>query len=129
MKICLTSILVKDQSQALSFYTETLGFEKKDDSSMGEYRWLTVTSPEGVDGVELLLEAIDFPPAKKYQHELLESEIPATSFQTHDIESEYSRLKSLGVVFRGKPKKTGPVTTVLFEDTCGNLICLAQAEG
>ena len=128
MKISLTSVLVKDQNQALQFYTEILGFEKKEDSSMGEYRWLTVTSPEGINGVELLLEPIGFPFAAKYQQELYEAGIPATAFQTNDIESEIARLKERGVVFRGEPTKTGPVTTVVFEDTCGNLICLAQPE-
>ena len=128
MKISLTSVLVQDQGQALQFYTETLGFQKKEDSPIGEYRWLTVTSPEGVEGVELLLEPMGFPPAAKYQQELFEAGIPATAFQTNDIESEFARLKARGVAFRGEPKRTGPVTTVLFEDTCGNLICLAQPE-
>ena len=128
MKISLTSVPVKDQSHALQFYTEILGFEIKEDSSMGEYRWLTVTSPEGVEGVELLLEPIGFPPAAKYQQELFEAGIPVTAFQTNDIESEFARLQLLGVEFRGEPKRIGPVTTVLFEDTCGNLICLAQPE-
>jgi catechol 2,3-dioxygenase-like lactoylglutathione lyase family enzyme len=128
MKISLSSILVKDQGQALQLYTDILGFEKKEDSSMGEYRWLTVTSADGVEDVELLLEPTGFPPAEKYQHELFDTGIPATSFQTNDIKSEFSRLKARRVVFRGEPKKTGPVTTVLFEDTCGNLICIAQPE-
>jgi len=128
MKITLTSLLVKDQNQALTFYTEILGFEKKEDTPMGEHRWLTVTSPEGAEGVELLFEPINFPPATQYQQALFAADIPATSFQTSNIESEYSRLKTQGVVFRGKPKKTGLVTTVLFKDTCGNLICLTQSE-
>ena len=128
MKISLTSVPVKDQNQALQFYTEILGFEIKEDSTMGEYRWLTVTSLEGIEGVELLLEPIGFPPAAKYQQKLFEAGIPVTAFQTDDIKSEFSHLQARGVVFRGEPKKTGPVTTVLFEDTCGNLICLAQPE-
>jgi len=126
MKISLTSISVKDQDKALKFYTEVIGFRKKEDSPKGEYRWLTVVSPEGVNGVELLLEPLGFPPAVEYQKALFNAGIPATAFQTDDLESEVKRLKELGVVFRGEPQKMDGVSMVTFEDTCGNLICLAQ---
>ena len=55
-----------------------------------------------------------------------EAGIPATAFITHDIFAEFTRLKALGVKFRGEPKNMGPITAVLFEDTCGNLINLVQ---
>jgi hypothetical protein len=67
-----------------------------------------------------------FPPARTYQKSLFDAGIPATAFITTDIDAEYHRLKKLGVSFRGEPTKMGPVTVVLFEDTCGNLINLAQ---
>jgi predicted enzyme related to lactoylglutathione lyase len=126
MKITLTSISVEDQERALQFYTQVLGFEKKHDISMGQYRWLTVTSAEGVSGVELVLEPLAFPPARVYQKALFEAGVPATAFMSSDITAEYQKLKSRGVKFRGEPKKMGPVTVVLFEDTCGNLINLVQ---
>ena len=126
MKITLTSIFVEDQERALQFYTQVLGFEKKHDISMGQYRWLTVTSAEGVAGVELVLEPMAFPPARVYQKALFDAGIPATAFMSSDINAEYQRLKSRGVTFRGEPKNMGPVTVVLFEDTCGNLINLVQ---
>ena len=126
MQITLTSIMVEDQARALAFYTKVLGFEKKHDIPMGEYRWLTVSSPEGAVGVELVLEPMAFPPARTYQQALFEAGIPATAFVTHDIRAEYARLKALGVNFRGEPRIMGPATMVLFEDTCGNLINLAQ---
>ena len=93
---------------------------------MGQYRWLTVSSPEGVEGVELLLEPMGFPPAQTYQKALFAAGIPATVFFTKDIGAEFQRLKGLGVNFRGEPKTMGPITAVLFEDTCGNLINLVQ---
>ncbi|HTQ59618.1 MAG TPA: VOC family protein [Candidatus Solibacter sp.] len=127
MQIRLASIMVENQDHALRFYTTILGFVKKHDIPMGpEFRWLTVTSPEGAEGVELVLEPMGFPPAQTYQKALFAAGIPATAFLTSDIAAEYSRLKSLGVVFRGEPKNMGPVTGVLFEDTCGNLINLVQ---
>lgn len=126
MKITLASIFVEDQDQALRFYTDVLGFEKKHDIPMGEFRWLTVTSPEGGSGVELVLEPMAFPPARVYQKALYDAGIPATAFMSADINAEFQRLKAQGVKFRGEPAKMGPVTIVLFEDTCGNLINLVQ---
>src|SRR6202521_3242849 len=126
MQIKLASVMVENQDQALRFYTSVLGFVKKTDIDMGQFRWLTVSSPEGVEGVELVLEPMAFPPAQTYQKALFAAGIPATAFITNDIDSEYRRLKPLGVSFRGEPKSMGPITAVLFEDTCGNLINLVQ---
>jgi len=85
MQIKFVSITVEDQESALRFYTSVLGFEKMEDIPMGEYRWLTVTSPEGIEGVEPVLEPLGFPPARAYQQALLEAGIPATAFITKDI--------------------------------------------
>ena len=126
MQIKLASIMVNDQDKALHFYTAILGFVKMTDIPMGPFRWLTVSSPEGVDGAELVLEPMGFPPARTYQKALFDAGIPATAFITNGIHAEYERLRERGVRFRGEPKNMGPVTTVLFEDTCGNLINLAQ---
>ena len=93
---------------------------------MGEFKWLTVVSPEGPEDIELVLEPMGFPPAKTYQKALFEAGIPLTALATDDIQTEYNRMKELGVSFRGEPKKMGPITAVLFEDTCGNLINLYQ---
>jgi len=126
MRIKLTSVLVADQDKALKFYTEVLGFVKKTDIPMGEAKWLTVASPEGRDDIELLLEPMGFPPAKTYQKALFEAEIPLTAFAVEDIQKEYERMEKLGVVFKTKPTKMGPVTVAVFDDTCGNLIQLVQ---
>ena len=126
MQIKLISLLVDDQDRALRFYTTILGFEPCADVPMGAYRWVTITSPDGIDGIEMVLEPTAFEPARVYQAALYDAGIPATAFMSANIHREYARLKSLGVVFRGEPKNLGPVTTCLFEDTCGNLINLAQ---
>ena len=126
MRITLSSIMVEDQDRALHFYTSVLGFEKKHDIPMGQFRWLTVSSPEGVDGVELVLEPMAFAPARVYQKALFEAGIPATAFITKDIDTEFQKLKSRGVKFRGEPLSVGPIKTVVFEDTCGNLLNLVQ---
>jgi predicted enzyme related to lactoylglutathione lyase len=127
MKIKLTSVMVDDQEKALKFYTEVLSFVKRNDVPLGEFKWLTVVSPEGPNDVELLLEPMGFPPAKTYQRALFEAGIPSAVFVVDDIQKEYERMKKLGVAFRSEPTKTGPVTVAVFEDTCGNLIQIAQA--
>lgn len=126
MQIKFVSILVADQDKALAFYTGKLGFQKMADLPMGTYRWLTVTSPDGLAGAEVVLEPLAFAPAQVYQKALYEAGIPATAFITTDIAAESARLKSRGVVLRGEPQRMGPISAVLFEDTCGNLINLVQ---
>jgi catechol 2,3-dioxygenase-like lactoylglutathione lyase family enzyme len=126
VKVKLSSVMVDDQEKALSFYTRALGFVKKTDIPAGEYRWLTVVSPEAPDEVELVLEPNGNPASQVYQKALFDQGIPLTAFQVEDIRAEYGRMKALGVVFRGEPTAMEPVTIVLFEDTCSNLIQLYQ---
>ena len=127
MKIELSSVLVDDQEKALKFYTEVLGFVKKEDIPMGKARWLTVVSPEAPDGVELLLEPNLNPAAKVFQQALFEQGIPLTAFAVENIQGEYERMKQLRVVFRSEPiKMEDGSTIVIFDDTCGNLIQLYQ---
>ncbi len=129
MRIKLMSVYVDDQEKALRFYTGVLGFVKKTDVPAGEFRWLTVISPEGPADVELLLEPNENPAAKNYQKAIYEAGIPATMFKVDDIQKEYERLKKLGVAFRMPPTKMGPVTNAVFDDTCGNLISITQHTG
>jgi catechol 2,3-dioxygenase-like lactoylglutathione lyase family enzyme len=126
MKIRLNSVFVDDQDKALKFYTEVLGFEKKHDFPVGQFKWLTVVSPEEPDGTELLLEPNDNPAAKTFQEAVFEQGIASTAFAVEDIQKEYERMKRLGVVFSMEPTRTGPATVAVFDDTCGNLIQLYQ---
>ena len=126
MQIKFVSVMVEDQDHALHFYTTILGFEKMADIPMGQYRWLTVSSPDGVPGVELVLEPMGFPPSRAHQQAMFEAGIPAAAFITKDIAADFQRLKAHGVKFRGEPAAMGLITAVVFEDTCGNLINLVQ---
>jgi catechol 2,3-dioxygenase-like lactoylglutathione lyase family enzyme len=126
MRIVVTSVLVDDQDRAERFYTDILGFVKKEDVPIGEHRWLTVVSPEDPDGTELLLEPDAHPAARTFKAALVEDGIPATSFGVADIQAEFARMRDLGVRFTQEPAAMGPVTTAVFDDTCGNLIQMAQ---
>ena len=122
MRITLTSVLVDDQAKALDFYTRVLGFEKRHEVPMGEFAWLTVVSPDAPDGVELVLEPDQHPAARPFKDALVADGIPFTAFTVDDVAAEHARLSALGVVFTQPPTSMGPVTTAVFDDTCGNLI-------
>jgi catechol 2,3-dioxygenase-like lactoylglutathione lyase family enzyme len=126
MRIVLTSVLVDDQDKALRFYRDVLGFQPKLDIPMGEHRWLTLVSPADPDGVQLVLEPDAHPAAKPFKAALVADGIPATSFGVEDVHAEHERLSALGVAFTQPPIAMGPVTTAVFDDTCGNLIQIAQ---
>ena len=126
MRIVVTSVMVDGQAKALKFYTEVLGFVKKEDVDLGGPRWLTVVSPEQPNGTELLREPSTHPAAKPFQKALFDSGVPAASFAVDDTKKEFERLSGLGVKFHKPPTTMGPVTIAIFEDTCGNLIQIAQ---
>lgn len=127
LQINITSVLVDDQAKALSFYADVLGFVKKHDIPMGgDARWLTVVSPKDPDGVELLLEPDGHPAAGPFKRALVDDGIPFTSFAVDDCASEFERLRAAGVHFVQEPTPMGPVTTAVFDDTCGNLIMIAS---
>lgn len=129
MIIGLTSVLVDDQDKALKFYTETLGFELKRDMPLGNEagdRWLTLVSPEGAHGVELLLEPSSNSLASDFQQAMFEQGISGGQFNSSNIQAEYDRLKSLGVEFTMTPTDIGPAIMAVFNDTCGNFITLVE---
>ena len=126
MKIKLTSVFVDDQEKALRFYTEVLGFVKKNDFSNGPYRWLTVASPEEPDGTELQLAPNGNPAAKAYQQAMFQQGQPAFMFYTGDVKGDYERIKARGAEFTMPPTDVTASTIAMLNDTCGNLIQLVQ---
>jgi catechol 2,3-dioxygenase-like lactoylglutathione lyase family enzyme len=126
MRIKLTSVMVDDQDKGLRFYTEVLGFRKKHDIPVGEFRWITLTSPESPDDLELALEPNANPAGKAFQTSMFEQGIPVAAFEVFDIREEFRRLSEKGVAFTREPNPAGPVMLAIFADTCGNLIQLYQ---
>jgi catechol 2,3-dioxygenase-like lactoylglutathione lyase family enzyme len=126
MRIVVSSIFVDDQDKALAFYTTKLGFVKKAEIPLGGAKWLTVVAPDDQDGTELVLEPDSHPAVGPFKRALVQDGIPFTSFAVDDVHAEYERLRAAGVEFTQPPVAMGPVTTVVLEDTCGNLIQLAQ---
>jgi predicted enzyme related to lactoylglutathione lyase len=131
IKIKLSSVSIGDYDQALKFYTEVLGFVKKNDITLGEgVRWITVVSPGEPNGVELLLEPnATYPAMAALKESLVKDGIPFTAFQVDDLQAEYERLKALGVEFSMEPTDMGMTSMAIFDDTCGNLIEIYQMTG
>jgi len=126
MRIKVTSVYVDAQEKALRFYTEVLGFVKKTDFSNGPYRWLTVTSPEDPDGIELQLALNDNPAAKAYQQAMFQQGQPAIMFFTDNIKGDYERIKARGAEFIMPPTQVTGSTIAKLKDTCGNVIQISQ---
>jgi len=131
MKIKLTSVSIDDYDKALKFYTEVLGFVAKRDIPLGDgARWITVVSPDEPNGTELVLEPnANYPAMKALKESLVKDGIPFTAFEVGDIQSEYERMKKLGVEFTMEPTNMGMTTAAVFNDTCGNLIQIYQITG
>ena len=126
IRIKLNSIMVDDQDKALRFYTDVLGFKKKEDLPVGVYRWITVVSPDGPDDLELVLEPNANPAGKAFQEAMFSQGIPLTAFEVSDLDAEFARLRKRNVAFTKEPSRMGPVIIAVFSDTCGNLIQLYQ---
>ncbi len=128
MRISLSSVPVTDQAQALKFYTDVLGFEKKVDIPAGDHRWLTVVSPDDRSGTQLVLEPNLHAAAQTYQAALHADGIPVTSFEVDSMSAEVERLTGLGVKFTSDPVDIGDAILATFDDTCGNLIQIFEAK-
>ena len=126
MRIKVTTLYVDEQSKALRFYSEVLGFTKKTDFSQGPFRWLTVASPEEPEGTELQLALNNNPAAKAYQQALFQQSQPAAMFYTDDVKGDYERIKARGAEFTMPPTDVTGSTIAMLNDTCGNLIQLTQ---
>lgn len=117
------TILVNDQSEALKFYTEKLGFRVHTDAQFGEERWLTV-APNGIENFEIALVL-----AKNEQADAVGKQapgMPLASFFTDDCEKTYGEMKKAGVKFLSEPKKEQWGTGACFSDLYGNNFYLNQ---
>lgn len=129
MKIALTTVYVDDQEKALRFYTDVLGFVKKDDYSNDGYRWLSVVSPEVPDGTQLQLALNDNPAARAFQQAMFAQQQPAAMFYTDNLQADYERMSGSGADFTAPPADVTYAVIATVNDTCGNLLQLTQLKG
>jgi len=129
VKLQTVSIFVDDQQRALDFYTGRLGFSVAADVPLGEHRWLTVVDPDRPDGTQLSLEPNGHPAVRPFTEALVADGIPFLVIGVDDVQAEYDRLTELGETFTMPPTPMGPVIIATLDDTCGNLLQLAQSVG
>jgi catechol 2,3-dioxygenase-like lactoylglutathione lyase family enzyme len=131
MRITLSSIIVEDQPRALTFYRDILGFVVKEDIDVGQgpsAHWITLASPEDLEGARISLEPAYFQWAKDYQKALKSNGVPLTAFQVSSVQQEYERLKATGVVFKSPPTAGDAAmpSMATFDDTVGNWIMIYE---
>jgi catechol 2,3-dioxygenase-like lactoylglutathione lyase family enzyme len=119
------TLLVKDQDEALKFYIEKLGFQKRQDIVIsGNTRWVTV-SPKGQADLELTFVVADSEDKRKALGKQAGNHVFLT-LETDDCRKEYKALKAKGIKFYGKPEVQAWGVDVVLEDLYGNLFDLVQ---
>jgi len=126
VEICQCRMIVRDQQEALHFYTSVLGFVKKTDAEVGGKRRVTVVSADDPEGTELVLEPNENPAMATYQRALFYAGIPMASFRVGNVRREHDRLAGRGVQFSVEPGGTERAHTAMFNDTCGNLVLIYE---
>ena len=120
----ITSLLVKDYDEAISFYSGKLGFVVAEDVPMGPDRWVTIALPnshETVFALHVAKSDSDLALVGKQG-----GSFPFLGITTNDCLRDYQRLKALGVKFQGEPEVRPYGTGVMLEDLYGNKIFLNQ---
>lgn len=115
-KISTVTIAVRDQDEALTWFTQVLGFEKRMDQRGNGLRWLTVAPPQQAE-VEFLL-ASWFPG--------LVGKNPTWVLSTRDCQGGYEELKSKGIEFKQPPTPRPWGIEAVFIDLYGNKYALVQ---
>jgi uncharacterized glyoxalase superfamily protein PhnB len=128
-KLTIVTLIVRDQAEALKFYTEKLGFEKRMDSPMGDgmekMRWLTM-APKGGE-VEITLQSTSwFKGEERERMEKLVGQNPTMVFSVTDCRQTYEELKSRGVPFRTGPEEMPWGMQAMALDLYGNELLLVE---
>lgn len=125
------TVYVLDQSRALDFYTNKLGFRVVTDVPMGkDVRWLTVSPPQQ-PGLEIVLSPVSTAMFKQETVDTLTDLVSKGTFGVavltcDDIYATYEEMTAKGVEFTKAPKKEFYGTEAIFKDDSGNWFSLAQ---
>jgi predicted enzyme related to lactoylglutathione lyase len=115
------TVIVRDQDEALRFYTEKLGMAKREDRAMGAFRWLTV-APQGAE-VAIVLQRPGAPWHSPEQAEQLLARVgqgTAWVFETDDCKQDHAAMAARGVTFTSPPEDRPWGVSAMFEDLYGN---------
>lgn len=127
--VSLMSVWVDDLDAARDFYTEKLGFEVREDVTMGDYRWLTVGHP---DQLELKINlSVPGPPlddesAEYVRRMLAKGAIGAGGLGVADCRKTYAELVAKGVTFLAEPADRPYGVEAVMRDNSGNWWVLVE---
>jgi uncharacterized glyoxalase superfamily protein PhnB len=127
-KIAILCAMVGDQDEALAWYTEKLGFEKRADVATPDgWRWITV-APAGQDDFEIsLIDPSVRPDIDEDVRSLMaRGGLNGVIIQTDDCRAAYAELKGRGVEFTSEPEEFFYGTDCGFRDPFGNAFRLTQ---
>lgn len=133
-KLSHATLYVLDQDRAKAFYTQTLGFEVRNDSTMEGFRWLTV-GPKSQPDLEIILMPVgpnpmmDAAMAETLRSLVGKGVIGAGVLETDDVKATHAELTAKGVQFMGEPQERPYGIEALFKDDSGNWFSLVQRRG
>ncbi len=127
----VAGLYVRDQDEALAFYTEKLGFRVHTDVRNGDFRWLTVQHPEQ-PSFQLGLftpgpPAHDAATAQTLQAMLAKGAMPPLVLTVDDCRAAYARMRARCVEFTQEPVERYGTVDAGFRDPSGNGWKLIQA--
>jgi catechol 2,3-dioxygenase-like lactoylglutathione lyase family enzyme len=124
-----TYVWVEDYDRALAFYTDKLGFEVREDATLGGRRWVTVGRPHQ-PALRLVLRLIGPPlddAAAAHVRELLGSgSLIGGGLVTDDCRAAFAELCGRGVRFLVEPAERPYGIEAVFLDDSGNAWGLVQ---
>ena len=124
------NVFVLDQDRAKAFYTETLGFELRNDATLDGFRWLTV-GPKDQPDLNILL-AYPAPPmfspedAETVRAMVAKGSFGGGVFETADCQQAFEELSAKGVTFLQEPAERPYGVEALFRDDSGNFWSMGQ---
>src|SRR5262245_29003275 len=105
-KLGHVTVIVRDQDEALRFYTEKLGMEKREDQRIGDFRWLTVAPTGSTTAIVLQKPSAPFQtPAEVEQMLSRVGQGTTWVLETDDCRKEHEQLAAHGVTFTSVPSE------------------------
>jgi catechol 2,3-dioxygenase-like lactoylglutathione lyase family enzyme len=115
---------VRDQDEALAFYTEKVGFQKHTDVRNGDYRWLTVQHPEQPSFQLGLFKpgppVLDEATAQAVRSIVAKGAMPPLVLTVADCRAAHEQMRAKGVEFTQEPIDRYGTVDAGFRDPSGN---------
>ncbi len=128
--IAIASVFVKDVDESKKFYTEVLGFDLKDDITLGDYRWCTVNHPSQPElAVHLAVPGPPHSPemVDAMNRALDEGGMHGLGMNVDDCRKTYEDLVAQGVEFVQPPEERPYGIEAVGRDNSGNWMVFVES--